>query len=121
MSAKSMPSGWRGGVKARLSRNLFAGTSHELGVTTLVVDKCKNKQEIEDFNQYLVNQLEAKLPLNIPLRISHEDSKTNTGLQAVDAFCWGIYRKYEHGDIEWYQHFADKIAFETEYLGDEQA
>ncbi len=83
---------------------------------TLIVDKCKNKEEIEDFNQYLANQLEARLPLNVPLNISHEDSKANTGLQAVDLFCWGIFRKYERGDQAWYQHYADKIAFETEYL-----
>ncbi len=31
------------------------------------------------------------------------------------------YRKYVHGDIQWYQHYADKIVFETEYLGSEQA
>ncbi|MFW2371893.1 MAG: DUF3800 domain-containing protein [Gammaproteobacteria bacterium] len=84
---------------------------------TLVVDKCKNKAEIEDFNTYLVNQLEGRLPLNIPLYIYHEDSKASPGLQAVDSFCWGVYRKYEHGDTEWYQCYADKIAFETEYLG----
>jgi len=88
---------------------------------TLVVDKCKNKEEIEDFNQYLANQFEARLPLNIPFIISHEDSKANTGLQAVDSFCWGIYRKYEHRDLEWYRVFANKIAFETEYLGNVQA
>ena len=83
----------------------------------MVVDKCKNKEEIEDFNQYLANQLEGRLPLNIPLVLSHEDSKTNSGLQAVDLFCWGIFRKYERQDSEWYAHYKDKIVFETEYLG----
>lgn len=90
-------------------------------VVTLVVDKSKNKSEIVDFNQYLANQFEARLPLNIPLVISHEDSRTSAGLQAVDSFCWGVYRKYEHGDLAWYHYFADKVAFETEYLGVEQA
>ncbi|NOX09308.1 MAG: DUF3800 domain-containing protein [Gammaproteobacteria bacterium] len=84
---------------------------------TMIVDKCKNKVEIEDFNKYLANQLEGRLPLNIPLYIHHEDSKASSGLQAVDSFCWGIYRKYEHSDTEWYQFYAGKIAFETEYLG----
>lgn len=88
---------------------------------TLVVDRCKNKAEIEDFNQYLANQLEARLPLNVPLHIYHEDSKANPGLQAVDSFCWGIYRKYTQDDTQWYQYFVDKIEFETEYLGGEQA
>jgi uncharacterized protein (DUF2267 family) len=57
---------------------------------TLVVDKCKNKKEIQDFNNYVKTQLEAKLPLEIALNIYHEDSRNNAGLQAVDAFCWGI-------------------------------
>ncbi len=84
---------------------------------TMVADKCKNKAEIEDFNQYLVNQLEGRLPLKTPLHIHHEDSRASPGLQAVDSFCWGIYRKYEHGDTDWYRIFSDKIAVEIEYLG----
>lgn len=87
---------------------------------TLIVDKCKNKEEIADFNRYLGNQLEARLPLNIPLNIYHEDSKANAGLQAVDLFCWGIYRKYEYGHHEWYNDYSASIRFETEYLGSEQ-
>ena len=83
---------------------------------TLVMDRCKNKEEIRDFNGYVANQLESLLPLNVPLNIYHESSQDNTGLQAVDLFCWGIYRKYEVGDLEWYQHYRRRIAFETEYL-----
>ena len=83
---------------------------------TLVIDKSKNKDEIADFNQYVANQLEALLPLEVPLNIYHELSHENTGLQAVDLFCWGIFRKYEHGDYQWYREFEAKVAFETEYL-----
>jgi hypothetical protein len=46
----------------------------------------------------------------------HERSHDNQGLQAVDLFCWGIFRKYETGDAEWYDMYRDAIAFETEYL-----
>lgn len=83
---------------------------------TLVTDRCKNKEEIRDFNQYLANQLEALLPLNVPLNIYHERSQDNPGLQAVDLFCWGIFRKAECDDVAWYRVFSGKIAFETEYL-----
>lgn len=83
---------------------------------TLVMDRCKNKEEIKDFNGYVANQLESLLPLNVPLNIYHESSQANPGLQAVDLFCWGIYRKYEVQDMEWYQVYREKIAFETEYL-----
>jgi len=71
---------------------------------------------VRDFNQYLVNQLEALLPLNTDLNILHLTSQESTGLQAVDLFCWGVFRKYENNDIEWYQAFCDKVKFETEYL-----
>jgi hypothetical protein len=89
---------------------------HASPAVTLVTDRCKNKEEIRDFNRYVANQLEALLPLNIPLNIYHEFSHENPGLQAVDLFCWGIFRKYEKRDEEWFVVYRDKLAFETEYL-----
>lgn len=82
----------------------------------LVMDRCKNKEEIRDFNSYVANQLEGLLPLHIPLHITHESSQANPGLQAVDLFCWGIAKKYEQGDYKWYNNFRNNIKFETEYL-----
>ena len=81
----------------------------------LIVDRCKNKEEIRDFNQYMVNQLEALLPLNTNLNILHLTSQESTGLQAVDLFFWRIFRKYENNDIEWYKVYGGKVRFETEY------
>lgn len=82
----------------------------------LVVDRCKNKEEIRDFNRYLINQLEALLPLNTSLNISHLTSAESAELQGVDLFCWGIFRKYEYNDTIWYNVYRRKIRFETEYL-----
>jgi hypothetical protein len=82
----------------------------------LIVDRCKNKEEVRDFNQYLINQLEALLPLNTDLNILHLTSQESTGLQAVDLFSWGKFRKYENNDIEWYKVYRDRVRFETEYL-----
>ncbi len=110
-------------LEAVAEKSLQAETIHDdyTRVNQAIIDsKCKNKAEIEDFNQYLANQLEARLPLNIPLHISPEGSTASSGLQAVDLFCWGVYRKYEHSDIEWYQRYGNKIVFETEYLGNDQ-
>jgi hypothetical protein len=39
---------------------------HASPAVTLVTDRCKDREEIRDFNQYVANQLEALLPLNIP-------------------------------------------------------
>jgi len=83
---------------------------------TLILDCSKNKEEIRDFNSYVENQMEALLPLNVPLNIYHERSHNNAGLQAVDLFCWGIFRKYEKGDDNWYNIYRRAIVFESEYL-----
>ncbi|GAB4223892.1 MAG: hypothetical protein Tsb005_20100 [Gammaproteobacteria bacterium] len=47
----------------------------------LVVDKCKNTNEIKDFNFYLEPQLEVRFD------IAHALSNTHYALQAVDLFC----------------------------------
>ncbi len=83
---------------------------------TLILDCSKNKEEIRDLNSYVENQMEALLPLNVPLNIYHERSHNNAGLQAVVLFCWGIFRKYEKGDDNWYNIYRSAIVFETEYL-----
>jgi hypothetical protein len=88
----------------------------DVSLVSLVVDRCKNKEEIKDFNQYMVNQLEALLPLNARLNIDHLGSHESAGLQAVDLFCWGIARKDGLGDAEWYAVFQDKVSFTTIYL-----
>lgn len=60
--------------------------SNAAPAVTLITDLFKNLEEIGDFNSYVTNQLEALLPLNIPLNIYHERSHENAGLQAVDLF-----------------------------------
>jgi hypothetical protein len=85
-------------------------------IVNLVVDRCKNTEEIKDFNAYIQNQLQAYLPLDTSLYINHEASHESTGLQAVDMFCWGIARKNTSFDLEWYNRFKDRIEYETIYL-----
>lgn len=82
----------------------------------LTVDKRKNKEGIEDFNRYLFNELRALIPLKVPFEQYHEASYSHKGLQAVDVFCWGIYRKYERADFKWYNYFVTKIREEIVYL-----
>ena len=40
------------------------------------------------------------------------DSHANYSLQADDLFCWGIFKKYEAGNTEWYEVFKSKIKYE---------
>jgi hypothetical protein len=82
----------------------------------LTVDKRKNKEGMKDFNQYLLSQLSALIPDKVPFEQYAEVSHAHKGLQAVDVFCWGIFRKYERGDLEWYNYFKTKIKEEILYL-----
>lgn len=82
----------------------------------LVLDKSKTQKQVWDFNQYVFRQLKGRLDPKVPLDIAHQDSRHYYGLQAVDLFSWGIFRKYEKRDTEWFDVFKGKVAFEDQYL-----
>lgn len=82
----------------------------------LILDKSKSPKEIGDFNQYIFRQLKGRLDPKVPLDIKHENSRQYYGLQAVDLFSWGIFRKYEKKDTAWFDIFREKVAFEEQYL-----
>lgn len=82
----------------------------------LILDKSKTQKQIWDFNQYIFRQLKGRLDPMVPLDIKHQDSRQYYGLQAVDLFSWGIFRKYEKKDSKWFEIFKGKVAFEEQYL-----
>jgi len=83
---------------------------------SLVIDRSKSKREILEFNEYLVRHLGGKLEPRIPLDIDHHLSHEDLPLQAVDLFSWGIFRKYEKDDEEWYDVFRNKVKYDDIYL-----
>ena len=83
---------------------------------SLILDKSKGKPEIADFNSYIFGQITAKIDPKIPLDITHDLSHENLGLQAVDLFSWGIFRKYEKNEVNWLEVFKEKVAYEDVYL-----
>jgi len=88
---------------------------HAEGQVILTLDRSKSKPEIRKLDAYLLNQLESKIPPQVPLIINHNYSHENKLVQAVDLFSWGIYRKYEEGDQEWYDVFRERIISESMY------
>lgn len=82
----------------------------------IIIDKSKTKRNIFEFNQYLIRQIKSKFDPRLPLYLYHCDSKEKLGLQAVDLFCWGIFRKYEKKDFVWFDIFRSKIKYESLYL-----
>lgn len=82
----------------------------------IVVDKSKAGVEIAAFNDYIFRQLESRINPQIPINIDHSSSHEDSVLQAVDLFAWGIFRKYEKKDGEWYNIFQDKVLCDKQYL-----
>ncbi len=83
----------------------------------LVLDKCKAKPEIAEFNNYVLTQLKSRFdPTKVPVAIDHLSSQDDKVLQATDLFAWGIFRKYEKRDRKWYDIFQGKILHDGLYL-----
>ncbi|MGH7451091.1 MAG: DUF3800 domain-containing protein [bacterium] len=82
---------------------------------TLTLDKSMRSAAIQEFNAHAIEQLESHVPPRVLLTINHGFSHEDKLLQAIDLFVWGIFRKYETGDMRWYEIFKEKIVFERVY------
>jgi len=63
---------------------------------------------IQEFNANVIEQLESHVPPHVLLTINHSFSHEEKLLQAIDLFVWGIFRKYEIGEMQWYEIFDIK-------------
>lgn len=86
-----------------------------INCVNLIIDRSKNNLGIKEFNDYLYANLSLCLNLETKLYISHDSSEKHKGIQAADMFCYGIARKYELNDENWYSLFENKIAVEFEF------
>ncbi len=84
----------------------------QISSLNLILDRCKNQKEIAECNRYLVNNISGRLIPEASINISHEDSQHIKQLQAVDVFCYGIARKYNQSDTNWFEVFRSKIVYE---------
>lgn len=82
----------------------------------VIIDKSKSKNEIREFNEYIIRHIKGRIEPRIPLDIYHWTSHENMGLQAVDTFSWGIFRKYEKKDYKWFNVFKRNVIYDTIYL-----
>lgn len=78
---------------------------------TLIIDRSKNPKEIQRLNILIEDHFKNSSTF---FTIKHDHSYIHAGLQAVDIFAWGIARKYEYNDINWYQIFKERITLELE-------
>ncbi|MDO8497420.1 MAG: DUF3800 domain-containing protein [bacterium] len=70
-----------------------------------------NKFLNDNFSNYLKTQARDnhKIRLDIVIRTPSEEK----GIQAVDFVSWSVFRKYEHGDAEYYKEIKNKIVEEN--------
>jgi len=80
------------------------------------LDRRLSRFQITGFNDSIIRQLQGRLSPKVALFIDHRDSCEVAGLQAVDLLSWGILRKYEVDDDEWYKVFAGKVEYEELYI-----
>ncbi|MBU0679418.1 MAG: DUF3800 domain-containing protein [Verrucomicrobia bacterium] len=86
------------------------------GPIQLIIDRSKGGAEIREFNSYIDTQLKGRLDPAIALTIQHRNSCDWHGLQVVDSFAWGIFRKYERGDTAYHDQFREKVLLDEQYL-----
>jgi Protein of unknown function (DUF3800) len=102
-----------------LTKEIIIKIPHKKNINSinLVVDKCKNKNERADFDQYIKSQLQEQFGSQTQISINHESSQNNPCLQTVDLFCWGLQRKAEKQDDEWLSCFQAKVKVNLLYFG----
>ena len=75
----------------------------------LIVDKrnkeVHNQKHFDGYIDTCINGYAMENNLEVKIKIEHGDSKLNYGLQAVDYFSWGIYRKYNMKDTQYLEIF----------------
>jgi len=96
-----------------LDRIPIEGASSRIEV---IIDRSKSKKEIREFNEYIIGQMKGRIDPRVPLDVYHRTSHENLGLQAADLFSWGIFRKYERNDAEWFTIFKTKVKYDSLYL-----
>ena len=103
-------------VYVRLSYELLRelDISRDLSFVQLIADRCKRGEQANEFATTLQNHLVGLLPFAAKVNIEQKSSTEDFdfGLQAVDLFAHGIYRKYEFEDLKWYQQFSERIKVE---------
>ena len=84
-----------------------------LKTVELMADRYRNKNDLKDFQKYLKNHIQFSMPkLKISINETQKLLDEIQEFQAVDLFCWGIYKKYNGKDKEWYNIFKEFIKFE---------
>jgi hypothetical protein len=101
-------------AKRLLSQIEFTTSNRHIQI---IVDKSKTQSALREFDDGISSIIGSRSPTSskTKLTIHHRQSFADPGLQATDLFGWGIYRKHQKNDNEWYDVFKHRIALEMEF------
>ena len=74
--------------------------------TTIFIDKKKNKNQIDNFNNLFKNKLNNRK--NYPVEIKHVNSVNYKGLQIADLISWSSYQTVEYKNPELFKIVENK-------------
>lgn len=74
--------------------------------TFIFIDKSKNKNQIPDFNEYFLCNLNNME--NYPVEINHVNSVNYKGLQVADLISWSTYQAFENNRYEFIEMIENK-------------
>lgn len=97
-----------------LADTLVANIPVEAAVESLHVeiDRSQSSTARAALNRQIADSIRQEYGDKLRLSIYQMDSEESKAIQAIDMFSWGIFRKHERQDTDWYTFFADRIGFE---------
>lgn len=87
-----------------------AGTRNVVAIT----DSIPNKKKRNAIEKEIKGAVGTHQIPGIQYRLIHHESRSHFGLQIADNCCWAIQRKWEKGQLAWYDHIKIAICREFE-------
>ena len=96
-------------LKFVMPREIVSGVDSVIVITdTIPVNR--KRRAIE---RGIRNSLSAMLPAGIKYRILHHNSRSHYGLQVADYCCWAIHRKWQTGELVWFDQIKPAMRSEV--------
>lgn len=99
-------------LKFVLPRELNANANEVIVITdTIPINKMRRAVE-----KAVRTTLTRMLPSGMKYRVLHHQSRSHYGLQVADYCCWAIFRKWQTGEISWYDRIRSAVHNEFDIL-----
>lgn len=102
-----------------LGRLLKLIVPHELGVggaeqVIAITDSIPVNRKRQAVEKAIRTTLTRTLPPGMKYRVLHHQSRSHYGLQVADYCCWAVFRKWQTGNLAWYNLIRPAVQNELE-------